>query len=185
MKTTVAILHYQRHLLPTGRLALQLLPGFQMDTLTYALKTGICLGLHMNELPCQFGSIGTILTIDDFYAMERNGILSLQVSGKDSYVVEKPRATGTGIQLADVTILPSWPEQILDEDEDANLLSEKLQSMFERYPELGRLHNYPNFESLTWLCQRWLELLPLPISEKQGLRLNLSPYQRISNKMWT
>ena len=167
MKTTVAVLHYQRHLLPTGKLTLELLPGYQMETFIFALKHGLSLGLHMDDLPCHLGSIGTVVTVEDFYSADRNSILSIQVLGEERYLVNRSRVTPTGIHLADVTMLPSWPEQLLDDD--AQLLSEKLQSMFERYPELGCLHHYPNFDSLTWLCQRWLELLPLPISEKQYL----------------
>ncbi|GAL07570.1 uncharacterized protein JCM19237_1510 [Photobacterium aphoticum] len=41
--------------------------------------------------------------------------------------------------------------------------------MFTKHPELDNLHEDKQYHNLSWLCQRWLELLPVPASEKQAL----------------
>jgi Lon protease-like protein len=45
----------------------------------------------------------------------------------------------------------------------------RLREVFEQYPELDELYPDKQFDDAAWLCQRWLEILPMPIYEKQML----------------
>ena len=36
-------------------------------------------------------------------------------------------------------------------------------------PEIGSLYPKPDYNNLTWVCQRWLEILPLEVHYKQLL----------------
>ncbi|MGL6175447.1 MAG: LON peptidase substrate-binding domain-containing protein [Vibrionaceae bacterium] len=166
MQVTLPILFNNRHILPTGRLPITILPGVEMDTLTYALSNELPLGLCMRDVKSR-ARIGTIVEIEDFYTAEHDGLLTIQVSGKERFSIQSYQENEQRILISQAQILPSWPDQALQYDDEP--LAERLRVMFERYPELSALHHRTHFDSLTWLCQRWLELLPLPTSEKQLL----------------
>ena len=51
----------------------------------------------------------------------------------------------------------------------ALVASGSLREVFEQYPELDELYPDKQFDDAAWLCQRWLEILPMPIYEKQML----------------
>ncbi len=167
MSLTLPILFNDRHILPSGHLPLRVFPGAQMETLTYAMKNNLPLGICMDEKSNINMSIATEVIIEDFFAKNRDGILTINVCGKRCFLIEKTEQLTAGITLAHGEILPKWPEQEICDDSAP--LAERLQAMYDRYPELRSLHSTVNFDSLTWLCQRWLELLPLPASEKQML----------------
>lgn len=167
MTTTLPILFNPRHILPSGRLPLKVLPGIQMETVTYAMRHGLHLGVCMDENNLIGSGIGTRVIIEDFNTSKEDGILVITVCGYESFIVDKIKNRDNDIIIAQCQMLPNWPEQKVSDD--AQPLAERLQNMFEKYPELCSLHQRPHFDDLTWLCQRWLELLPLPASEKQVL----------------
>lgn len=167
MIMTLPILFNHRHILPSGRLPLRTAPGIQMKTVTYAMRHGLSIGVCMDETSPIGAGIGTRVVIEDFNAAAEDGLLTITVCGHESFIIDKIQDNDEGIVIATCQILPKWPEQKVSLD--AEPLAERLQSMFERYPELCSLHQRPHFDNLTWLCQRWLELLPLPASEKQVL----------------
>jgi uncharacterized protein len=72
-----------------------------------------------------------------------------------------------GVRRAEVESLPNWPSIHSDFSDD--LLANRLREVFDQYPELDELYPDKQFEDATWLCQRWLEILPMPIYEKQML----------------
>ncbi len=167
MTTTLPILFNNRHILPSGRLPLRIITNTQIETVTYAMRNELDIGVCMDETNIIGAGIGTRVFIEDFNTSKEDGILTITVCGHDSFIVESMQENDKNIVIANCQTLPEWPEQKVSHD--AEPLAERLQSMFERYPELCSLHQRPHFDSLTWLCQRWLELLPLPASEKQVL----------------
>ncbi|RUO22300.1 peptidase S16 [Aliidiomarina iranensis] len=48
-------------------------------------------------------------------------------------------------------------------------LKRRLQEVFTNYPEFARLYPEQNFDDARWVCNRWLEILPLPAQTKQEL----------------
>lgn len=167
MTTTLPILFNNRHILPEGRLPLRITQGAQLETVKYAMRNGLDLGVCMDETSPIGAGIGTRVTIEDFHMSQNEGVLTIIVCGKESFVIDGIRENESGIVEARCQALPAWPQR--EVSNDAAPLAERLLIMFERYPELSSLHKQPNFDNLTWLCQRWLELLPIPASEKQVL----------------
>lgn len=167
MTMLLPILFNNRHILPSGRLPLRVVPGTQIDTLTYAMRRGLEIGVCMDDNSPISARIGTRVIVEDFNISKEDGVLTITVCGHDSFIVDSIQENDESIVIATCKLLPKWPEQKVSQD--AEPLAQRLQSMFERYPELCSLHERPHFDNLTWLCQRWLELLPLPASEKQVL----------------
>lgn len=167
MTTTLPILFNNRHILPGGRLPLRIASEAQLQTVKFAMQTGTDIGVCMDETSPIGAGIGTRVTIEDFLTSPSDGVLTIVVCGKESFVIDSAKENEAGVIEAACQALPAWPQR--EVSNDAAPLAERLLIMFERYPELSSLHKQPNFDSLTWLCQRWLELLPIPASEKQVL----------------
>ncbi len=167
MTNTIPLLFNNRHILPSGRIPLRIPVGQQQDTVVYVLKHGLSLGVCMEEEIHKSTSIGTMVSIEDFNLSSEDGALTITVEGQSSFLINEFIDQGNNIILASYLNLPNWPER--EVSNDSAPLAEKLQSMFERYPELCSMYSKPRFDDLTWLCQRWLELLPLPSCEKQML----------------
>ncbi|KXF82125.1 LON peptidase substrate-binding domain-containing protein [Enterovibrio coralii] len=167
MTMTLPILFNNRHILPSGRLPLRVAPGTQLTTVKYAMRNGLDIGVCMDETSPIGAGIGTRVSIEDFSLSSEDGSLTITVSGHESFIIDSVLDNDENIVVATCQTLPSWPKQ--EVSIDSAPLAERLQIMFERYPELSSLHASPHFDNLTWLCQRWLELLPLPASEKQVL----------------
>ncbi|WP_231870019.1 LON peptidase substrate-binding domain-containing protein [Grimontia celer] len=167
MTITLPILFNNRHILPSGRLPLRVTPGEQLNTVKYAMRNGLDLGVCMDETSPIGAGIGTRVKIEDFSLAPESGALTITVCGHESFVIDSIKENDAGVVEAVCQTLPAWPERAVSND--AQPLAERLLIMFERYPELSSLHKKPNFDDLSWLCQRWLELLPIPASEKQVL----------------
>lgn len=171
MTKKMPILFNNRHVLPKGRIPLRILPGQPMDTLTHALKNGLEIGVCMVDEKGEPSKalIGTSVIIEDFDTNGEDGMLVITVHGVKRVEITQISNNGAGVPVAEYEELPRWPDCSVNEETQP--LAERLQMMFDRYPELSSLHSESSneFSNLSWLCQRWLELLPLPTSEKQEL----------------
>ncbi len=167
MSNRLPILFNSRHILPAGRIPLRVTSGLPLNTLIYAMKNDLDLGICMEETKLNGTVIGTRVLVEDFCLSTEDMTLTITVAGKASFVIDEMLEHEGGIITASFHTLPSWPER--EVNMDSAPLAERLESMFERYPELCSLYTKPHFDDLTWLCQRWLELLPLPTCEKQLL----------------
>ncbi len=167
MNNRLPILFNSRHILPAGRIPLRVISGLPLNTLIYAMKHNLELGVCMEETKTNGTVIGTRVSVEDFNLSTEDKVLTVTVAGKASFVIDEMHEQNEGIITASFHTLPSWPAR--EVNVDSAPLAERLESMFERYPELCSLYTKPHFDNLTWLCQRWLELLPLPTCEKQLL----------------
>ena len=52
---------------------------------------------------------------------------------------------------------------------DQHSLAKALQDVFNDYPEYAALYPEPDWEDASWVAQRWLEVLPIPVEQKQWL----------------
>ncbi|WP_413111272.1 LON peptidase substrate-binding domain-containing protein [Thaumasiovibrio sp. DFM-14] len=169
MTNTLPVLFQKRHILPDGRLPMRIAPGGQMDTIKHALRNGGILGICMYD-PAdeqQFYEIGTRVRIEDFDTDLVNGLLQITVVGLDTFEVVNFYNHESNICLADYESTTRWPETAPSVPQ--KMLAERLQIMYDKHPELSDLHNNKQLNNLSWLCQRWLELLPVPVREKQQL----------------
>lgn len=170
MKQYIPLLFQKRHILPGGRIPLRIAPGTQMEAFKAALASGNDFGVCMFDLHehgHQFYHIGTRVTVEDFDTSPMDGTLIVTVVGHDTFRIDQLEENDDGFFTALCDSIPLWPETKVRQDQQ--ILADKLKLMFKKHPELSRLHQSKQFDDLSWLCQRWLELLPVPTSEKQAL----------------
>ncbi|OOF22717.1 MULTISPECIES: LON peptidase substrate-binding domain-containing protein [Salinivibrio] len=174
MAQSTPILFNDRHILPGGRIPLRIPAGNALNTLVFAMKHGLPLGVCMADSNSQWQhtNIGTFVDIEDFTTSQEDGCLVVTARGTARFSIQTFNQQQSEMLFASVRALPRWPD--CQVDDQSQPLVERLQSMFERYPELQKMHRQTEFSNLSWLCQRWLELLPLPTTEKQQLMANNS-----------
>jgi Lon protease-like protein len=72
-----------------------------------------------------------------------------------------------GLRVGEVEPLPPWQSGRLQADQHS--LAKALQDVFNDYPEYAALYPEPDWEDASWVAQRWLEVLPIPVEQKQWL----------------
>ncbi|KLV04711.1 Lon protease [Photobacterium aquae] len=170
MKQCIPLLFQKRHILPGGRIPLRIAHGPQMHAFKTAIRNGGTFGVCMfdnDDHGNHFYQIGTRVTVEDFDASPTDGSLIVTVAGHESFRIDNLNEDENGLLTAEYEAIQPWPETKVNCDQQ--ILAEKLKLMFKKHPELNGMHHHKQFDNLSWLCQRWLELLPLPASEKQLL----------------
>jgi Lon protease-like protein len=117
----------------------------------------------------QFGRIppiGTHVKIIDFYTLD-DGFLGIVVEGIERFTINEIQIESDGLKIASVKYISNWPDEILAEHDKR--LADKLADIFEQHPELGDLYTAKEMDNASWLSQRWLELLPMSVTQKQQL----------------
>ncbi|MGF1730913.1 MULTISPECIES: LON peptidase substrate-binding domain-containing protein [Photobacterium] len=170
MKQSIPLLFQQRHVLPGGRMPIRVAPGPQMDAFKAALTSDIGFGICMfdeAEHGHHFFHIGTRVTVEDLDTSALDGSLIVTVYGHENFRINALEQDDSGVFSGEYDIIPQWPEVEIRNDQI--VLADKLKQMFNKHPELNQLNLKKEFNNLSWLCQRWLEILPVPASEKQAL----------------
>lgn len=160
------------HVLPEGRLRLRIFEP------RYTRLVKHCMSAQTDFVICMFDPneskdsnnyilpFGTAVSIIDFEMLD-DGFLGITVEGKDRVQIHAHHCERDGLNMGRIERLPPWPDKSLSSDKI--ILSERLQEIFQVYPELGNLYEDERFDELSWLCQRWLEILPLDVHAKQQL----------------
>jgi hypothetical protein len=110
--------------------------------------------------------IGTHVKIIDFYTLD-DGFLGIIVEGIDRFIIDEITVEDDGLKIADIHYISNWPYQAITAQE--HYLTEKLTDIFEQHPELDELYPAKEMDNASWISQRWLELLPIPVEQKQAL----------------
>ncbi|MGS0825494.1 LON peptidase substrate-binding domain-containing protein [Shewanella sp. 0m-8] len=108
--------------------------------------------------------LGTLCKIVDFETLE-GGLLGVTIKGIKRFELGTYVIEADGLKKGQVTLLPSWHSQPVEEQQKK--YTTILKEILTEYPEHLRHYKNENFNDLTWVCQRWLEILPLPLADKQ------------------
>lgn len=171
-QTSIALFPLTSHVLPGGRLQLRIFEQRYIRMVKEALSAqkgfGICmLNPHgRTENNSHILPIGTLVNIVDFESLS-DGMLGITVAGEQLFEVHHIDTDKDGLRTGNVTLREQWSTNSLS-DEDI-LLRQRLQEVFEAYPELSQLYPEKKFDDEPWICQRWLEILPLEPQKKQEL----------------
>jgi Lon protease-like protein len=112
-----------------------------------------------------FARLGTLATITS-WDMPELGILHLATEGLTRFQVREHRVQPDKLVVADVVDIPDEPRVALPDD--ALPLARLLELIATRVGP----HNFPaevDYGDATWVGYRLAELLPLPLSIKQGM----------------
>ncbi|WP_404399303.1 LON peptidase substrate-binding domain-containing protein [Idiomarina seosinensis] len=160
------------HVLPHGSLRLRIFEP------RYTRLVKRCMAEQTDFVICMFDAnegkdsqkyilpYGTAVSITDFEMLE-DGFLGITVEGKSRVKIHQHHREPDGLNIGESQRLPAWQPKPATEQHE--LLIKRLQEIYATYPELGSLYEKPNFDDLSWLCQRWLEILPLDVYTKQDL----------------
>ena len=153
-------------LLPGGMTQLRIFEPRYQRLVAESMKSGIGFGMCMlSDDHNQVLPIGTLARIEDFETLD-DGMLGIKVRGEHRIVIEEITIESDGLKQGRVKALPNWPTAPLDAED--LLIGNTLKSLLERHPK--HLDHYvdDDFRDSSWLCQRWLEIIPVSAADKQA-----------------
>lgn len=156
-------------LFPDGRLSLRIFEARYVDMVRRCMRESTGFGVVLIREgveaggPAQTFDVGTLARIVDFDQLEQ-GLLGITAVGERRFRVVARHVQKDGLNTGVVEWLeeqvPAAP--LADFTPYAHLLEHLL-------PELGDLYAgvTPRFDDATWVVARLLEMLPLPLADKQ------------------
>lgn len=169
---SIALLPHSKHILPGGRLKLVISRVCDIRMVTEAMANNHPFALGMiapNSSPetvTNIPVIATVVTIVDFNSRD-DGLLEIMVEGTDTISVSSLTMAYDNLLTAVYEPCHSWPT--IPINADSQMLADKLNLLFDSVPEINTYYQHPNYNNATWVCQRWLEILPIDIKHKQSL----------------
>ncbi len=161
---TLPLFPIDLYLLPEGIGKLKIFEPRYLRLVKLALaepKNSFGLCMRINNDLCKFG---TRVAITDFDRLT-DGSLSITIQGIEKFIIDHHWKGKDGLRFGEVKMIPNWHKTDI-EGEDRHI-AESLKAIFQEYPEYAYHYPSPNFQDMTWICQRWLEILPLEINQKQ------------------
>lgn len=167
------------HILPGGRMQLRVFEPRYMRLVRDSLRNqhgfGLCMlnpngDLSRNE---HIHSVGTLVKVIDFESLD-DGYLGITIVGEQLFDIQSIETEKDGLRVGEV-ILRSLPDTTAANAEDHVAsndeceLKRRLHEVFDNYPEFASLYPEQNFDDSFWVCNRWLEILPLQAETKQAL----------------
>ncbi|MBT1445845.1 LON peptidase substrate-binding domain-containing protein [Shewanella sp. JM162201] len=151
-------------LLPGGMTKLRIFEPRYKRLVSESLSSGLGFAMCMlgdDKLPLP---IATRADIVDFETLE-DGLLGITISGRERVALGPWQSDSDGLKRAEASVLPAW--DALPMTAKHQHLADGLRQVMAHFPT--QLANYSDndFNNLTWVCSRWLELLPLSLQNKQ------------------
>lgn len=167
----IALLPLPSHILPNGRLPLRIIEERYIRMIKESAKAMTGFGIVMidNKSSGPFGrisGIGTRVNIIDFYQLD-DGFLGIVVEGIERFIIDEITVAKDGLKIARIKHISNWPDQIITEHD--KYLTNKLTDVFKQNPELDELYTAKQMTNASWVSQRWIEILPMPVKQKQKL----------------
>ena len=158
------------HILPQGRMSLRIFePRYVcMIKQACASDTGfvICMlnSTGDNSNNTHIFPLGTVCKVIDFDILD-DGLLGVTVKGMQSVTITDIQTESDDLRTGECAETSPWTCE-LNMDE-LHPIDERLQEIFERYPEISSLYTEMYFDDPIWVINRWIELLPLGAEQKQ------------------
>lgn len=150
-------------LMPDGLAELRIFEPRYQRLVKEATQNGIGFGVSPYDAQShQLFDVGCTAQIVDFKRRE-DGLLGIIIKGQQRFRLVSFSVEADGLKRGNVELLPHWPEHPVhtsDEHHLAELLTPLLS---------GAYRDSPKPQSLTWICERWLEILPINLQTKQQL----------------
>jgi Lon protease-like protein len=168
-------------LFPDGPLRLRIFEPRYLDMVRHCLKEarsfGVVLILEGAEggAAASVADTGTSARLVDFDTLP-DGLLGVDCVGEQRFRVRRRWQQGDGLNLAEIDYLPDDPPYALPAElaHLGELLREVLPQLGERYA-----HVTARYDDAGWVGNRWAEVLPLTVAEKQQLLELADPLARL------
>ena len=153
-------------LLPQGLMRLRIFEARYKRLVAQAMANGQGFGLCLPDGQQGLHAIATRVEIYDF-GEDENGLLTIDIKGVDRFTFKNISSDSDGLLQADVTLIEDW--QALKMTAQYQFMLPPLKSVLASHPLYVEQVKEPVFDNLTWICQRWLEILPIPLDKKYWL----------------
>lgn len=128
-----------------------------------------------------FHDIGTLARITHF-KREQPGLIEIRTLGAQRFRVLERRCLSHGLWVGHLELLPD--DSTVAVPEDLRLSARQLQELLAGWQARGQARDLPvqppyRWEDAGWLSNRWAELLPMPLPERQRLMAMDNPLLRL------
>lgn len=173
MSQGLPLFFHAKHLLPQGQMPMNIKEANALRAVKLAMRHyshfAICMweqDKDNEEEETALYTIGTKAAVKDFSCSPKVP-LSITLQGEQCININELYYDDNGLLMGHYETLPHWPHTELHANQ--RLLSTRLQQFYQSHPEISRYHANKEFDNLSWLCLRWLEILPIAIEDKQML----------------
>ena len=187
-------------LFPGGTLPLRIFEVRYLDMIAKCHKTGAPFGVvaltQGSEVrkpddgapggdgfaPEAFQTVGTLATITEF-AHPQSGLITIRCTGTQRFHMDSHEKLKHGLWIANVSRLAD--DQVVEIPVDlrgvATALARLIDSLLARAVPAQQMPVRPpyRFDDCGWVANRWCELLPMPLTQKQGLMTLDNPLVRL------
>lgn len=152
-------------LLPGGITKLRIFEPRYIRMVKESAESGFALSVYNKALPDLTSNWAAKVDIIDFETLP-DGMLGIVIKAKYMVALSNIKRDEDNLASADTTQIEHWPDLEELETEQGEL-SVRLQHVVEQNKQLADLYqnpmygNEPNWNSITWVCRRWLEVLPI------------------------
>lgn len=168
-------------LFPGGPLPLRIFESRYVDMISERMQSegpfGVLLIREGAEAggPASTYDIGTLARITDFY-QGSDGLLGVTAVGEQRFRLLSAERAADGLNVGTIELLPDEPDVPLPDEYEplADILAAVLDDLGKLYDSLPR-----QLGSAGWVANRFLEILPIRIEEKQALLDNNDPMGRL------
>ncbi|GAD90830.1 hypothetical protein VHA01S_057_00160 [Vibrio halioticoli NBRC 102217] len=149
--------------LPEGKMNLRIFEPRYKRMISECCRAGEGFGVCLISEPTlssprKISRVGTLSKTIDFEQLS-DGFLGVTIVGTRRFRVKRVWREFDGLRCAEVEYLNNWDSQALSKTD--TFISDQLQRVYQRFPEIRSLYSDCFFDDATWVSQRWLELLPL------------------------
>lgn len=180
-QTPIALFPLNAVLFPGGPLKLRIFEARYVDMIGRCMREGSCFGVAMIVEGVEAGGvarttqIGTSARIVDFEQL-KDGLLGITAVGERRFRIESAARQSDGLNVAQVEWLPVEPA--LPVPAECDYLVQLLQHAL---PQLAPAYDFTPvlYDDASWVGSRLVEILPLPLEEKQRCLEMPEPLQRL------
>jgi uncharacterized protein len=128
-----------------------------------------------------FHAVGTLARITQF-KREQPGLIEIRTLGAQRFRVLERRCLSHGLWVGKLELLPD--DATVTVPEDLSLCARQLQELLAGWQARGQAIDLPvqppyRWQDAGWLSNRWAELLPMPLPERQRLMSMDNPLLRL------
>jgi Lon protease-like protein len=170
-------------LFPDGPLKLRIFEARYVDMIGRCMREGTGFGVALIREGVEAGgeartvTVGTSARIVDFERL-KDGLLGITALGERSFTVNSISQQADGLNVAEIEWLPA--EQSSPVPSDSDYLVRLLQHAL---PQLAPVYDFTpiRYEDASWVSMRLVEILPLPLPEKQRCLEMQDPLRRLEH----
>ena len=182
MPDVIPLFPLQLVLFPGGPLKLRIFEARYLDMIGRCMREGTTFGVarivHGSEVGglAQTANVGTTARIVDFEQLQ-DGLLGITAVGERRFRIEATRQQADGLNIAEVEWLPGESQHAVPPE--AEYLAVLLQHAL---PQLTPLYDGITLQlnDASWVSCRCVEILPLPLEDKQRCLDMQDPLERLA-----